>query len=1068
MAVLKDAKADSDVLKAAGEIEARRKVSMAVEAERKRFLDVLEALPAMVCLLTPDYHVAFANRSFREKFGESQGRRCYEYCFGRSEPCEFCETYNVLKTGQPHHWEVTTLDGSVIDVNDFPFTDADGSPMILEMSIDITERRRAEDALRKSEVKYRSLFDSIDEGFCIVEMIFDPDGKPVDYRFLEVNPAFEKQTGMHDAKGKRMREVVPDHEEHWFETYGNIAKTGQPKRFINSAKPLMGGWYDVYAFPFGGRNSNKVAILFNDITQRKRAEEALRESEERFRALADNIPNLAWMANPDGWIFWYNRQWYDYTGTTPEEMQGWGWLKVHHPDYVNSVTEEWQSKIKTGQPYDDIFPLRGKDGNYRWFLTRVTPIKDEHGNIQRWFGTNTDITERRNIEQALRESEKRLASDLAAMKRLQDVSARFVEEGDLDTLLEDVMDAAIAIAGADMGTLQLVKPEPERLDIVAQRGFEQSYLDFFSSVSHGSAAVYGTALKRGEQVIVEDVAQSPIFIGTPAMDAQMAAGVRAVQSTPLVDRRGQVIGMLSTHWRTPHRPDESVLRYIDLLAGQAADIIERKRGEEALKESEEKFRQLADNSPIPMAINDKDDNITYLNKKFIEVFGYTLEDIPHLRYWWHLAYPDPVYRKDAIKRWEKGVEEAFGGSKEIGPIDYTVTCKDGTIRYAEISGVPIGDKELVLLQDVTERKRAEEALRKSEVNLARAQRLTHLGNWTWDTKRDILEGSAEFIRMFGFENPEHILFNDFIARVHPEDRDPVNRVVQAALSGIAPYNIDYRIVLSDGLERVVHAEGEVIRDKAGRPEHLFGTVQDITERKRAEEELRDAKKRADLYLDLMGHDINNLNQVALGYLELAVEMVKDDEVRDIVSKPLDAIQNSSRLIENVRKLQKVRTGGLKIEAVDLGGLLAELRNQYLNVPGKDVAIDYAPYRDCYVMANGLLRDVFSNLIGNAIKHSGSSKSVRIGLGLDLVRMDGRDYCKVVVEDNGPGIPDMQKEKVFARFRKEDARASGKGLGLYLVKSLVEDFHGTVHVEDRVPGDYTKGARFVVTLPAVEK
>ena len=150
--------------------------------------------------------------------------------------------------------------------------------------------------------------------------------------------------------------------------------------------------------------------------------------------------------------------------------------------------------------------------------------------------------------------------------------------------------------------------------------------------------------------------------------------------------------------------------------------------------------------------------------------------------------------------------------------------------------------------------------------------------------------------------------------------------------------------------------------------------------------------------------------------------------------------------------------GSRPQAIDLDGLLAELRNQYLNVPGKDVAIDYEPCRDCYMMANGLLRDVFANLIGNAIKHSDPTKSVRIGLGLERVEDDGRWYCRVTVEDDGPGIPDVQKAKVFTRFHKANVKAVGKGLGLYLVKSLVDDFHGTIHVEDRVQGDYKKGSQ----------
>jgi len=132
---------------------------------------------------------------------------------------------------------------------------------------------------------------------------------------------------------------------------------------------------------------------------RKRAEQALSESEQRFRTMAESIPQLAWMAKPDGFIFWYNRRWYEYTGTTPHQMEGWGWQSVHDPNMLPQVLERWKASIASGEPFEMVFPLRAADGQFRLFLTRGQPLKDAQGQVVQWFGTNTDVNELKRAEE---------------------------------------------------------------------------------------------------------------------------------------------------------------------------------------------------------------------------------------------------------------------------------------------------------------------------------------------------------------------------------------------------------------------------------------------------------------------------------------------------------------------------------------------------------------------------------------------------------------------------------------------------------------------------------------------
>ena len=234
----------------------------------------------------------------------------------------------------------------------------------------------------------------------------------------------------------------------------------------------------------------KIAELTREIAARRAAEDALRDNELQFRTLADSIPALVWMARADGWIFWYNRRWYEYTGTTAEDMAGWGWQSVHDPDTLPAVLERWRSSIATGEPFEMVFPLRGSRGDYRPFLTRVAPLRDHNGRVARWFGTNTDITDQRAAEDTLRRMndllEQRVAAEIAqrmsteeALRQAQKMEAVGQLTGgiahDFNNILHVVLGNLDALRRAAAAGLDRLSPADfERLVANAVRGAERA------------------------------------------------------------------------------------------------------------------------------------------------------------------------------------------------------------------------------------------------------------------------------------------------------------------------------------------------------------------------------------------------------------------------------------------------------------------------------------------------------------------------------------------------------------------------------------------------------------------
>ena len=404
-----------------------RDVTERVQAEQmhERLAAVVDSSDDAIIAKTLDGTIAAWNRGAEKIFGYSAAEivgKPMLILIPAERVDEESDILARIRRGEGvEHFETIRLrkDGRKIDVSVTISPIRDGSGAVIgasKIARDITERKQAEETLRESDARRKFALETAKLGDWELDLTTLQASRSLLHDQIFGYPSLRPEWNFDIFLGH----IHPQDRERVRENFQSCASQGKRWEFEcrivcpNGDTRWIWACGDCYRGLSGG--AARMFGIVEDVTERKRADEALRESEERFQAMANGIPQLAWMAEADGSIFWYNQRWYDYTGTTFEQMRGWGWQSVHAPERLAMVLERWKGSIAAGIPFEMEFPLRGADGSFRIFLTRAMPSKDGQGRVVRWFGTNTDISERKQAEGRMAAQAEELARSREALE----------------------------------------------------------------------------------------------------------------------------------------------------------------------------------------------------------------------------------------------------------------------------------------------------------------------------------------------------------------------------------------------------------------------------------------------------------------------------------------------------------------------------------------------------------------------------------------------------------------------------------------------------------------------------
>jgi len=719
--------------------------------------------------------------------------------------------------------------------------------------------------------------------------------------------------------------------------------------------------------------------------------------QDEFRCVVNSLPGLVWTSLPDGYVDFLNQDWCDYTGLSLEEACGWGWNAAICPEDLPGLLDYWRSILASGEPGEVQARMRRFDGKYRWFLFHAKPSRGASGKIVRWYGTNTDIEDRKVAEEALREGELHFRLIVDNIPGL--VSTR-------------------AATGA---------PEFVNRQMLEFFGQSLEQLPNWSSLIHPDdrervVSLWRHSVETGQPYDVEH-------------RARRADGVYR-----WIHARGQPL----------RDPEGRIVRWCNMLT----DVDDRKHVEEALRESELHFRLIVDRIPGLIQVMSAAGEVELVNRQALEYFGKTLEEFKA----WETngaMHPDDLPRVKAARL--RSIETGYPFDMEYRCRRADGVYRWFHVRALPLRDTEGRIIHWYALQtDIEDRKRSEAALKRSEEFLADAQRLSSTGSFLWNLTTGEIIFSEETYRIYGIDPGVPVTFELIGARTHPEDLPELREHIEQARLGL-DLDFERRLLMPDRSVKHLHFICRAARNQAGQLEYI-GAVQDVTERRLSEDAL--GKVRSELahvarvatlgaLTASIAHEVNQPLSGIITNASTCLRMLADDPpnidgARETARRTIRDGNRASDVIARLHALFAKK--GTVTESVDLNKATRELIALSSNEIQRervtvrmDLADDLPPVAgDCVQ-----LQQVVLNLLMNALEAMRGVDDRPRQLVIRTERDEG-DRMRLSVQDVGVGFHPQSADRLFDAFytTKDD----GMGIGLSVSRSIIESHRGRLWAE----------------------